>query len=215
MKCPGIRRTLDYPMTGIKMLFRNSIFIYIGVAIISLFIFIPVYAQSNESVTENYSNISNMGDSKTFTSDSIGISFNYPSKWEVQEKQNRFENAPDVSVSNGTTNFIVSKTDSTYNKKIKDLGLYEATKSMQRTAEDNGGQIIEQANVSKYRIGGEPTGTLLYAQHELISIAAQIFILEHKGQAYLLGFKDSTKTFDSPETQMIMNKILKSFKFLN
>ena len=50
---------------------------------------------------------------------------------------------------------------------------------------------------------------------QCVKASMNIFTSLKNGDAYVLNFRDSTKTFDTPETQMIMNKILQSFKFLN
>ena len=144
------------------------------------------------------------------------ISFDYPSDWEVEEKQNRFDTAADVSVSDGSAKFFVLKLDNAKSKLFKSFGLADSVKALEEAAARDGStNIIEETDVTKYKIGGERTGTFLSTKtDETDPYALQIFIVSHNGKTYSLGFRETTSTFDDPETQSILNKIVQSFKFL-
>jgi PsbP-like protein len=150
-----------------------------------------------------------------FLTSLTGISFDYPSDWEVQEKENRFDTGADVSVSNGDLKFFVSKLDRPVDDPL--TGLPEFARSLEQgLARDETNTIIEHTDVKKYKISGESAGTFLVKTDDgTSSYGIQVFAVIHAGDGYMLNFRDSTKTFDTPETQMIMNKILQSFKFLN
>ena len=215
MKCQETRRTLDYPTSGTKLVFMNSILLSMGIIVISCILSIPVYAQTNDTDANNNSSNSNLVGWKTYTSDSIGISFDYPSDWQVQEKENRFDTGADVSVSNGDLKFWVVKLDRPADDPLTGLPAFTRTLE-QGLAQDKTNTIIEHTDVKKNKIGGESAGTLLVKTDDGISsYGIQLFAVIHAGDGYMLNFRDSTKTFDTPETEAIMNKILQSFKFLN
>ena len=94
--------------------------------------------------------------------------------------------------------------------------LHTARQFEEALTKDETNTIVEPASTYKYNIGGEKTGTFLTKTDNGISqYGTQTFNVKKNGDAYVLNFRDSTKTFDTSETQMIMNKILQSFKFLN
>ena len=76
--------------------------------------------------------------------------------------------------------------------------------------------VIEPTDVKKLMAGGERTGTFLVKYNVGVpQIGLQLTYVVHKGDLYLLSFQDSTSTFDSPETQSIVNKFIQSFRFLS
>ena len=153
----------------------------------------------------------------TYESPALGLSFDYPSDWEVEEKQDRFDTAADVSVSDGSAKFFIVKIDNAKNKLIRSVGLADSVKALEEAAgRDENTNIIEETDLTKYKLGGERTGTFLYTKTEELTdpYALQLFFVMHNGKTYSLGFRESTLTFDDPETQNILNKIIESFKFL-
>ncbi|MDP9306308.1 MAG: hypothetical protein M3O68_08200 [Thermoproteota archaeon] len=86
------------------------------------------------------------------------------------------------------------------------------------TLKDPNTIIIEHTDTQKYKIGGERTGTFLLKrvhEGEGSDVAQQVFYFTHNGDGYSVSFTDSTLTFDLPETQNILNRIIHSFKFLS
>lgn len=171
----------------------------------------------------SYSQTSNLSPSnatewKAYVNQEVGFSFEYPSDWNLEEKQNRFETTtPDAAVSNGEIKFgAVKAIDRTDNNPLKPSTIKTDTEKIEESiARVPGNAIIEHANTQKYKIGGEKAGTFLVAiSDEASRQAVQTFFVVHDGDGYMLNFSDSTETFDSPQTQNILNKILSSFKFL-
>ena len=174
----------------------------------------PVSAAEN-STSESFAT----GNWTTFTSDVFGISFDYPSTWNVEEKGNRFDAGADVAVSNGDIRFSAFKVlDRPEDNPLKTSALAFNTRMIQDGVE-KGGQdtIIEATDVKKYKIGGERAGTFVTKHDDgtFPPSGVQTFFVTHNGDGYMIIFRAPTETFDTPETQVTMNKMIKSFKFLN
>jgi hypothetical protein len=173
------------------------------------------YAQSND-VNMSTSNLTT-GNWTSYTNSTLGISFDYPFDWEVTEKQGRFEKGPDVIVTDGQIAFKIIKIDESINDIFQRHWLTETVKQFENQYQnDEGTRIIESTDMKKYKIDGERTGTFLYMANneDGTSMAQENFLTQHRDRVYFLIFGDSTLTFDSPETQSIMQKIIKSFKFI-
>lgn len=188
-----------------------------GIAVFIMSVQIPFgYAQlENITTTSNLSSGTN-GNWTTYTNDVFGMSFDYPSGWEVKEKKNRFDSGSDVSVFNGTTKFFVIILDGSKDNPLRSSDIRENTQILADTAVKNENTIlIEGPDVTKYRIAGERAGSFVTKVDNGISPhGIQTFVVIHSGDAYVLNFLDSTQTFDSPLTQSLMNRILQSFKFV-
>lgn len=180
------------------------------------------YAQLELENKGNLSTINQTGIGENWTaynSAVYGISFDYPSGWNLKEKENRFDSSADVAVHNNDIRFSASKViDRPIDNPLKLSGLLEST----RTIEDGviqGGKdtSVEPTNVKKYKVGGERTGTFVTKHDDGISppTGIQTFIIFHKGDGYMLIFRAPVQTFDSPETQSLMSRIIQSFEFVN
>lgn len=83
---------------------------------------------SEENVTLDAStNLSKEGNWTNYTNDRVGISFDYPSKWELQEKENRFDTGPDLDISDGSTRFFLIFFNAEQNGMLDSFGLDEST----------------------------------------------------------------------------------------
>lgn len=160
-----------------------------------------------------------IGTWKTHNNELVGFSFDYPSNWNVEEKENRFDStAADAAVTGDGIRFSVRKAiDRPEDNPLRSSGLLATTKLIEQGASQSGNIIIEQADVKKYKIGGERAGSFLAKIDDGISTprGMQTFMVFHDGDAYMMNFQAPTERFDSPETQNIMNKILQSFIFSN
>lgn len=192
------------------------------VCILAFFsLFPPSYAQLDE--LENNKNATTseaMSDRNwtTYKSDVFGISFDYPSGWNIQEKENRFDSGPDVSVSDYDTIFSASKTtDRPEDNPLKSSAISTSTRMLEeRIAQGEKDTIIQATDVKKYKVGGERTGTFVTKHEDGVSspIGMQTFIVFHNGDGYMLNFRAPAESFDNPETQDIMNGIIQSFRFI-
>ena len=181
-----------------------------------------IYAQSDEQESRDDSAPINFsrgqGNWTTYTSELFGISFDYPSGWNVSEKQDRFDDATDVSVSKGYMKFGVSKTlDRPADNPLKSSDIGEITRGIEQVTEkDKEMSIVEPMDVKKYTVGAEKSGTFIVKfKVGVAQTGLQLTYVVHNGDLYLLSFQDSTSTFDSPETQSILNKLIQSFRFLS
>jgi hypothetical protein len=132
---------------------------------------------TNSSEIEN--SVLNAIEWKTYSNEIVGISFNYPSNWDVVEKENRFDTGPDVTVSEGLTKFFVMKLDEDGNDAMKLFGLADATKFMEggETEDDIDSTVIEKTSLTKHEIGGEKTGSFLIKTEKGLLERAQQFLL--------------------------------------
>lgn len=146
----------------------------------------------------------------------MGISFDYPSGWDAKEKTNRFDSGADLSVSDNNTKFFIIKFDRPKDNPLSSSDLRENTELFANAVTKSENTVlVEGADVTKYKIGGEKAGSYVTRVDDGVSPdGVQTFVIIHQGDAYTLNFADSIESFDSPETQSILNKILQSFKFL-
>ncbi len=155
----------------------------------------------------------------TYKNDLHGFSFDYPSSWNVEEKENRFDSAGDVSVSAGDIKFSATMAiDRPEDRPLKPSALLSSTRTMEEKIAGSGQNIlIEPTDVEKYSVGGEKAGSFIVKHDDGTSPSTGIqnFLVFHNGDGYFLIFQAPTETFDSPETQNTLNKILQSFKFSN
>ncbi len=153
---------------------------------------------------------------KTYTNDKLGISFEYPSDWILEEKANRFYNLPDVTVYSGLNSFSFLD----HKKSIDDMLSYMsfdavAIEGSSIFAQGEGKNIIEEVNTSKYKIDGKDTATFLYTfDNDLgYKIADQTFFVNINNMIYMLSYQNAVSDFDTPKSQEIMNHIINSFHF--
>ena len=153
---------------------------------------------------------------KTFTSDKLGISFEYPSDWIVQDKANRFENAPDVFVSKGLNMFKVIPVPKPAKSLIQRHGFQEVAEFMKNSLVKDD-RLIEDIDYNKYSIGGKETGVFLDV--ETVQTGDELpfewFIVNSEPIPITLLYQDTKDHFDSQASQDILNHIINSFTFLN
>lgn len=213
-----LNRTISYRNEPFfNILFISSIFI-LAATIFVCSQFPSSYGQPGE--LQNNTNVTSdkkVGNWTTYTNDMLGISFVYPSDWNVEEKQNRFDSGADVTVSGDDARFVFLKAiDRSEDDPLKPSGIAKSTKMLQDAAAANGDTtVIEPTDVKKYKIGGERTGTFVTKVDDGVApFGLQNIFVIHNGDGYLLGFRASTENFDEPETQNIMDRIIHSFVFL-
>ena len=153
------------------------------------------------------------GNATKYTSKNLGITFEYPSGWVLNENQDRKGN---VTVSYGAAKFVVLKAiDRPKSSPLKSSDIAKSTRILQVAATTENATVVKATDVKKYKIGDEMTGTFVTKVNDGVSsFKLQDFFVIHGGDGYLLGFRAPTETFEEPETQNIMNKIMHSFKFL-
>lgn len=175
----------------------------------------PSYEVENSTETRNYFPYSNQ---------QLGISFEYPSNWDVEEKTNRFSDAPaDVEVHNGLNSFKyqLDRTDVGESDFI-DLELMAdmAQKSLTKTQETN---LVKGVDMDKYQIDGKDTATFLIKTERSFGensysnsdYATQVFVIDNENRFDLIMYQNTVTDFDTPKSQEILNHMLNSFQFIN
>jgi len=178
------------------------------------------YSNSNaqlETTTANQTEFT------SYNNTEFGISFDYPSNWEVSEKTDRFDTAtPDVKVTspdNFMNSFSFLNHYETSDESLASIGLKETAESYADAFIANPGSIlIEDVNDSEYLIDGNPTATFLFTDPGNMygsdkDIGNQFFMVGYDGKLYAMGYKNTVDNFDSPQSQEIMERIISSFRF--
>ena len=159
-----------------------------------------------------------------YSNQQLGISFEYPSNWNVEEKTNRFSDAPaDVEVHDGLNSFKyqLDRTDVGESDFI-DLELMAdmAQNSLTRTTETS---LVEGVDMDKYRIDGKDTATFLiktersFGENSYFNsdYATQVFVIDNGNRFDLIMYQNTVTDFDTPQSQEILNHMLNSFQFIN
>ncbi len=201
------------------MKFRNSFFVLTLIFVVG-YTLSQSYSNSNaqlESTTANQTKFT------SYNNTEFGISFDYPSNWEVSEKTNRFDTAtPDVKITspdNFMNSFRFLNHYETSDESLASIGLKETAESYADAFIANPGSVlIEDVNDSKYTIDGNPTATFLFTDpgNMYVSdkdIGNQFFMVEYDGKLYAMGYKNTVDNFDSPQSQEIMERIISSVRF--
>ncbi|MDN5868799.1 MAG: hypothetical protein L0H55_15550, partial [Candidatus Nitrosocosmicus sp.] len=155
------------------------------------------------------------------TNNNIGITFEYPSEWDLDERTNRFANEPDVEVSDGLNSFKFIDSDPAFEETLESFDLEfiaELGKNTFTKGPDE--RLIEDVDMNSYSIDGKDTATFLYTAIEdfefvELEYATQVFFIDNEGKIYSAIYRDTVSNFDDPQSQAIMNHILESFKFIN
>jgi hypothetical protein len=154
-----------------------------------------------------------------YTSDKYQIQFQYPSTWQLTERQNRFEEGVDIKVQgstpygmimvqyvNLTDLFGMDFTELFYDLYKEDIGAY-----------DREIRVIEQP--SFFNVDGQKAGTYLYTTKDkyeeyAIAMPIQKWIISVGDHGYFLAFSSSINAYDTPEIKQIRDTLIKSVKFL-
>jgi len=157
-----------------------------------------------------------------YTSDKNQIQFQYPSDWLLKEKTNRFEEGPEIQLSNPTLPYI-NIGISLYNDLFRGFG----TKDLQSAVIDFCNEITRDykydyrtiESPTFFNIDGQRSGTCLYTykdKYETNSVAGAVqnWITFVGGRGYVLDFFATPEDFDSPENTEIRDHFINSIKFL-
>jgi len=204
---------------------RIEIFYYSLFSLLAAITIITIHSESsigfaqleNATSNENFSSTAAQA-WKTYKNELVGVSFDYPSGWDLSEKENRFDvTAADAMIVGDDAKFAIKVINRPGDTPLKSYALLSSTKRLEDAmAQSQGTTIIEHTDTKKYKIGGEKTGTFLTrVDNGGLASGMQHFIIFHNGDGYMLSFLAPADSFDSSETQDTMNKIIQSFKFLN
>jgi len=149
-----------------------------------------------------------------YSDDRLGISFEYPSDWNVEEKINRFSKYSDVLVYNGNNSFKIMKSQSNSDTVMAEKlgGLKEVVEIILPPEERVVGEIEE----NRYTIDGSDTVSVLTAMEGLTNIpdkGLERILLIHNDVLYILTYQNTVGEFDSKQSQETIQHILSSFRF--
>ena len=198
-------------MYGLKVLVLFSIVFCFGLITLTCYEYGNVYGSlaSNNS-TENNLNYT------IYSDDRLGISFEYPSDWNVEEKINRFSKYSDVLVYNGNNSFKIMKSQSNSDTVMAEKlgGLKEVVGIILPPEERVVGEIEE----NRYAIDGSDTVSVLTAMEGLTNIpdkGLERILLIHDDVLYILTYQNTVDEFDSKQSQETIRHILSSFRFID
>jgi len=167
----------------------------------------------------------------TFNDKGLGISLEHPLGWEIQQKENKFDEGPEVTISDTSANTgeikILKPTQisSLYDAELATIMAKNAVNDNEDT------RIIEEIDMGVYQIGGKEAGTFLYSLPNPLSdlitdtntkslfgefldeYAQQMVVTVYKKKMYVFVFQASTPEFESYKETM--DHIFRSIKFLN
>ena len=198
-------------MYGLKVLVLFSVVFCFGLITLTYYEYGDVYGSlaSNNS-TENNLNYT------IYSDDRLGISFEYPSDWNVEEKINRFSKYSDALVYNGSNSFKIMKSQSNSDAVMAEKlgGLKEVVEIILPPEERVVGDIEE----NRYAIDGSDTVSVLTAMEGLTNIpdkGLERILLIHDDILYILTYQNTVDEFDSKQSQEIIGHILSSFRFID
>jgi hypothetical protein len=198
-------------MYGLKVLVLFSVAFCFGLITLTYYEYGNVYGSlaSNNS-TENNLNYT------IYSDDRLGISFEYPSDWNVEEKINRFSKYSDVLVYNGNNSFKIMKSQSNSDTVMAEKlgGLKEIVQIILPPEERVVGEIEE----NKYTIDDSDTVSVLTAMEGLTNIpdkGLERILLIHDDVLYILTYQNTVNEFDSKQSQETIARILSSFRFID
>jgi hypothetical protein len=198
-------------MYGLKVLVLFSVAFCFGLITLTYYEYGNVYGSlaSNNS-TENNLNYT------IYSDDRLGISFEYPSDWNVEEKINRFSKYSDVLVYNGNNSFKIMKSQSNSDAVMAEKlgGLKEVVEIILPPEERVVGDIEE----NRYAIDSSDTVSVLTAMEGLTNIpdkGLERILLIHDDILYILTYQNTVDEFDSKQSQETIRHILSSFRFID
>lgn len=173
------------------------------------------------------SEVENSTETKTYlpySNQQLGISFEYPSDWNVQEKTNRFSDAPaDVEAYSGLNSFKYQQDRTDVGESdLIDLELM-ADMAQNSLTSTPGTSLVESVDINKYRIDEKDTATFLiktegsFEENSNLNIdyATQVFVIDNDNRFDVIMYQNIVADFDTSESQEKLNHIIDSFRFTN
>ena len=167
-----------------------------------------------------------------FEDTKLGISLEYPQGWEIEHKQSKFDEGPEVTISDDSESNLgklkilkPTRVGSLYDAELAALTAQNAVRDKEGT------RIVDEVSIDLYDVAGEEAGTFLYTFPNPLSelllksgkptsmfkdflndYAQQILITVHNDKMYSLGFQAPTGEFEGYD--VIIEHVFKSIKFL-
>jgi PsbP-like protein len=198
-------------MYGLKVLvFFNIVFCF-GLITLTYYEYGNVHGSlASNNFTGNNLNYTSYSD------DRLGISFEYPSDWNVEEKINRFSKYSDVLVYNGSNSFKIMKSQSNSDTVMAEKlgGLKEVVGIILPPEE----RIVGEIEENRYAVDDADTVSVLTALEGLTNVpdkGLERILLIHDDVLYILTYQNTVDKFDSKQSQETIGHILSSFRFID
>jgi hypothetical protein len=198
-------------MYGLKVLVFFSIVFCFGLITLTYYEYGNVHGSlASNNFTGNNLNYTSYSD------DRLGISFEYPSDWNVEEKINRFSKYSDVLVYNGSNSFKIMKSQSSSDTVMAERlgGLKEVVGIILPPEE----RIVAEIEENRYAVDGADTVSVLTAMEGLTNVpdkGLERILLIHDDVLYILTYQNTVDKFDSKQSQETIGHILSSFRFID
>lgn len=155
---------------------------------------------------------------KNYTSEKYGISLQVPETWTIKEKENRFEDPNSVILEtrnpNNSTQWLGIQNIPVMERTVSERGLYKTTSIMMNVALNNPDNVlVEDVDTTTYKIDGYETGSFLVANNNFID--KSFMLQDNDGDGFIIRYQNSPDQFDSPQSQEILDHMIKSIKFLD
>jgi hypothetical protein len=167
-------------------------------------------------VPSSFSQVSNF---TAYSSDRLNIVFDYPKDWIYSEKQSRFESNSIYDLLMGDEFHLVKiqLPLALRDMELESKGLENYTKNYFLNLISEGAAVIEgttSSQLARYN----STSFLTVEDVPLLSglAASKYIFVEKNGQLYTLVYQISPpQSFDTAESKIILDRIMKTFEFLN
>lgn len=198
-------------MYNLKLILFLSIIFCIGLVTIKYYQDNNVYASLGSNTTsETQPHFTKYSDAR------LGVSFEYPSDWQINDKINRFAKNSDVTVYNGSNYFRVMKSQSSADSTlVEKLG---GPKEIVDIILPSDERVIGQIEENKYMIDGINTISVLTAREGITDVpnkGFERFLLMHDDSLYIFTYQDTVERFDTKKSQDTLNHILKTIQFMD
>lgn len=182
------------------------------VVVASLTVIIFLLSAHDDAFAAQYSN---------YTSEKYQILLQYPSGWDVTEKQSRFDEGTDLKIQSVSMpgGLILMQYLNFTEEPVSDFQtlFYQLYKSTITGDYSKEVKVIEQPSFTT--IDGQKAGSFLYTTKDkyedlAVKVAAQYWIVLAGNHGYLLAFDAVSNVFDDPQNKEIRDHLIKSIDFL-
>jgi hypothetical protein len=211
-------------MNKTKMFIENDGTISFNKAIMAILMTAAIFAIAGVGVT----NANAQTTYQNYNSTKYQIAFDYPSEWTFEEKTNRFEVAPEISIADYTGNALGIITVG-YTERQDFMEYLGGTNVVSATNNAYDGLMNSYDYPTEYTsiespsfdtiIDGQKAGTFVYTMEDKSEtssmVASQTWTIIVGDHGYFITFGGLTDTFDSPEAIEIRDHFINSIKFLD
>lgn len=198
-------------MYNLKLILFLSIIFCIGLVTITSYQDNHVHASVGSNTTnETQPHFTKYSDTR------LGVSFEYPSDWQINDKINRFAKNSNVRVYNDSNSFRVMKSQSSSDSAlVEKLG---GPKEIVDIILPSDERVVGQIEESKYMIDDVNAISVLTAREGTTDVpnkGFERFLLMHDDSLYIFTYQDTVERFDTKESQDTLNHILKTIRFMD